>query len=841
MDIREFKNTNKEYAPSLIWDWCAKPTAEEIDARLWDFSRMGISSVFIRPSKGLVLPYLSEDYFELIRTAARRSGKYGITLYICDENSDSSGNGGGEITSVGDYRMRDFVKVSKNDIEKFDEVISESSDSAVVLRDMSKVRAAHRAPLADITDAFVTECFTDAVYEKYIRNCKRFMGIEIGGFLTSINLPCESMVYSPSAAKKAGETSVGECAARLLSRDRDFLSRYDSALSECIADNFTGFLSEKCRKNSLRLFTDVSGSQTVSRQMQYIKSDCITLKVDALHPDYVQIKLAESIGAQFEKPFFIRPLLPSFSPCSHRHNAGAFLTAMGADGIIYDSVAFSLSDRRKYEKHTVTVSKFAEKDISDRISRLSFVIANTLSAAKILVVYSSDESDMFERLAKSLSMAGIAYHMVEESVFRVHAHVSQEFLTIGKCEYDTVIALDKNYPVLNSFTGKKLSADFVDPDLLIDDKLLKISSDKNVIINRRFNSEDEYIFVTAPSEDTLITAIPGEKKLFAADSSNGELYRISSFDEECTFTLKAGKTVMLIHSAEISADTAPPFTDDIEVARHEKLCEIPFALSSADENILPLKNVNACFGRKSYRENSIDNLHREFYALADGETVKVKYPFSVDLKSIGEVKAYIENADNLEFAELNGKRISDLTPSDKDPRFMGTDVTKLLADGKNTLALEYKKSNNYTPDFASFTPSHYYSYNITSFEPVYLCGDFDAKGNSLVKLDEYASDITKSGMAYYYGSLTYAAKLPDMDLSGVMLAVDGDFDICRIKIGKRSFTFFSETPLIEVFNLDCGAIAEITVYNTPYNLLRTSEEDAKPFGIEGIELCKFSY
>ena len=118
MDIREFKNTYKEYAPSLIWDWCAKPTAEEIDSKLYEFSQMGISHVYIRPSKGLVLPYLSSDYFELIRTAARRSGKYGIALGICDEDSSASGNGGGEITSVSAYRMRDILKVKKAEIEK---------------------------------------------------------------------------------------------------------------------------------------------------------------------------------------------------------------------------------------------------------------------------------------------------------------------------------------------------------------------------------------------------------------------------------------------------------------------------------------------------------------------------------------------------------------------------------------------------------------------------------------------------------------------------------------------------------------------------------------------------
>ena len=223
MDIREFKNTYKEYAPSIVWDWCAKPSAEEIDAKLSLFSQMGISCVYIRPSKGLVLPYLSEDYFELIRTAARRSGKYGIKIFICDENSSASGNGGGEITSVADYRLRDFVKADKKDIEKFDEIIADDSAGALVLRDMSKVRASSRAPLADITDAFVTECFIDAVYNKYIRQCKRFLGIEIAGFHTNIEIPEGALIYSPAVLKKSGELSPAHCAQKLIGNDSRFI------------------------------------------------------------------------------------------------------------------------------------------------------------------------------------------------------------------------------------------------------------------------------------------------------------------------------------------------------------------------------------------------------------------------------------------------------------------------------------------------------------------------------------------------------------------------------------------------------------------------------------------
>ncbi len=835
MDIREFKNTYKQYAPSVIWDWCAKPSAEEIDSMLCRFSEMGIARVFIRPSKGLVLPYLSEDYFELIRTAARRSGKYDISLGICDENSPASGNGGGEITSVPDYRIRDVMKVSKKDIEKTDVIISENHDDAIVLRDMSRMRASGRMPIADITDAFVTECFAETVYDKYLRQCQRFIGMEIKAFMTDINLPEGVLLYSPSAQKRIGISDTKQLCEKLTQKDKNILSEYYEAFGEAIADNFTGIISEKCRKNNLELSVSTDGNKNISRQAQYIKADSIAIKFDSESPDFLQIKLAHTISEQFDKPLYIRLLLPSFAPCRERYNKAAFLTGFGPHGIIFDSMAFSLSDRRKYEKHTVTMSDFTEKDISDRLSRLTFLSSNTNSNTRVLVTYNPLHEDTLSSLASMLMEKGISFHMMEESLIKKHSLISGGDLIIGNCRYDTIISCDSSFPVPDGFTGRVIAANEYEAEALG-----SLHADSDVMINRRYSDDDEYIFITAQS-DTKITAQVGEKKLFAVDSRSGEIYSIPTKDDEYNFKIKSGKTAVLIYSDKLSADIAPPFTDDIEFAPHEKVCDVPFALSAADENILPLKNVNACFGRKSYRENSIDNLHREFYRLPDGETVKVKYPFNADKKNIGQVTAYIENADNLEFAELNGKRLNNLIPSEKDPRFMGIDITDLLSDGKNTFAVEYKKNNNYTPDFSSITPSHFYSYNITSFEPIYLCGDFDCNQNSLLRLQNYNNDITSSGMAYYYGGLTYAVKLPDKDLSGNILSVEGDFDICKIRIGKRSHTFFCETPMLEVFNLDCGAVAEITVYNTPFNLLRTSKEEAKPFGIKNIELCKFNY
>ncbi len=840
MDIREFKDTYEHFSPSVIWDWCAKPTAEEIDTRLSSFSEMGIKEVYIRPSKGLVTRYLSSDFFEFVRTAARRSSRYGIVLWIFDENSDASGNGGGEVTSVTDYRMRDFFKAEKKDIEKTDEVLSESASSAIVLRDISSLRASKRLPVSDITNSFVTRCFIEEVYDRYIRECKRFVGYEIKGIVTSVNFPVDSTLHSPEVFKKLGNPDKAEYGKKLLADNKDKISEYYSIYSECIVENFINPLHSKCNENNLKLAISVRGKNTVSRQKQYIKADNIALNINSDNPDTMEFKLAETISSQFNKPFTVYLATGKFAPAAMRFNKASELCAMGAKNICYDSVAFSLTDRRKYEESSLVLSSSSETDMSGRISRFSKVTSETKSSADVLIVYSIESYDFFSELCKHFKSQNIQFHIVEKDIFTSFSKCVDGKIKVGENSYSTVVYEKNTVTLPDAFSGKAIALDtsLSPKNCTITDNSTSASivGDKYITVNRRNDNENEYIYITATKGDTQITVSSLSKKLFAADSSNGEIYEIPKADDECKFILKNNKTVLLIVSDEFSYDIIPPYTDELKLAYGEKVCNVPFVLSSAGENILPLKTVNACFGRKSYRENNIDNLHKEFYALPDGETVKVKYPFTVHKNKIGTVKAYFEYANNYDFIELNGKRIENFTEAEHDPRFFGADITGFIADGKNTLAVEYKKCNNYTPDFKSFTPVHLYSFNTTSFEPVYLSGDFDVDGETLTQLGEYTNDVTQCGMPYYYGAITYNAKLPEDGLSGTLLSVYGSFDICRIKIGKRELTFYSEVPETELFNLDSGTVAEITVFNTPYNLLRTTGEKAKPFGIDKIEI-----
>ena len=860
MDIRDLRNDNNKHIPSVIWDWCAKPTSEEIDLKLQSFSDNGISRVFLRVSDALVIPYLSEEYFELVRTCARRCAKYNIELWIFDENSQMSGNGGGEITSVADYCMREFTPLN-GETKLADDI---EIDEKYVLRDKSRHFNRKYAPIADITDSFVTNCFIEEAYDKYIKECKRFIGYEITGFVSQINMPRDAVLFSKSVYDKLnndGGISLSALSKALLSHDKkhyNIKNKYYNAFSFLLAQNFMSALYEKCSLNNLKFSCGVDGASYISRQCSYILSDMPNITINSEDFDIIQIKLLTSVCEQFNKPSMAFVKSAAFSSCASRYNLSMQLAAMGINEICYDSVAFSLSGRTKREKNNTIISSFCEKDISSRISRVLNIVNETVADTDILVLYPSaylnalhhfdteKENEFYseyKELLSALLKKGVNFHITDEYMLSAHSSISTDKIRIGNKEYSTLVIPQAEYfdektiSIIDSFKENCLmlnrSSQFNDIPVLSYEEKNKfgISSDNDLIINYRRDENNLYALITADNSDCKI-ALDIQQDIFAVDIERGEIYKCD-FDE---FILPKEKTVVLISSSSLFGDTAPPIFDNLQIKPFISSESIDFVLSSAEDNIFPLKVANVCLGKKSYMNTNVDLLSKEFYSLPDGETVKVKYPFTAQSKDIGNVFLYTENGNVLDSILLNGKPLPELKESVKDNNFYGCDITEYISSGKNVLSLEYKKFNNYSPFKIKRPHAYHYAYTPTSLEAVYLVGDFDVIENTLCLSSIISYDVTKSGMPYYYGQLTYVLKLPD-ELSGKVLSVNGDFDICSIKIGKRNETFFSSNPIMELFNIDCGSVAEITVYNTPYNLFTAHSTPPSPFGISSVNIC----
>jgi hypothetical protein len=92
-----FANPPAEFRsmPFLVWN--GEVTEADIDRDLANFKAQGVGGVFIHPRPGLVTPYLSERWYQLVRYAVDKGKQLGLEVWLYDENSYPSGFAGGHV------------------------------------------------------------------------------------------------------------------------------------------------------------------------------------------------------------------------------------------------------------------------------------------------------------------------------------------------------------------------------------------------------------------------------------------------------------------------------------------------------------------------------------------------------------------------------------------------------------------------------------------------------------------------------------------------------------------------------------------------------------------------
>jgi hypothetical protein len=93
----EFKSPSSEYTTAPFFVWNYKITKEEINNYLLEFKKQGSSQVFVHPRPGLVIEYLSDEWFNLFKYTVDKGKELGMKVWIYDENSYPSGFAGGHV------------------------------------------------------------------------------------------------------------------------------------------------------------------------------------------------------------------------------------------------------------------------------------------------------------------------------------------------------------------------------------------------------------------------------------------------------------------------------------------------------------------------------------------------------------------------------------------------------------------------------------------------------------------------------------------------------------------------------------------------------------------------
>lgn len=95
LDPGAFASPPVEYRGAPFWSWNDKVTKDELIRQLEALRRAGQGGVFVHPRPGVWVPFLSDEYFELIAACVDFAKTHGMNVWMYDESGYPSGFAGG--------------------------------------------------------------------------------------------------------------------------------------------------------------------------------------------------------------------------------------------------------------------------------------------------------------------------------------------------------------------------------------------------------------------------------------------------------------------------------------------------------------------------------------------------------------------------------------------------------------------------------------------------------------------------------------------------------------------------------------------------------------------------
>ena len=310
-----------------------------------------------------------------------------------------------------------------------------------------------------------------------------------------------------------------------------------------------------------------------------------------------------------------------------------------------------------------------------------------------------------------------------------------------------------------------------------------------ILCHERTAGDDRWMLLVNTEENREINAnisIPETRKPYILDLSSGELY-----DCECTIDgtrinldikfYPAGSIVLYFTESKLDAKPLPGYLDSgVQFISNPDTISMAngWEVSLLESNVLPLNNVTLYMDGKLVLENGpiAKAWHEHFYSAPEGSLFKAEYTFDVLNVPDGEMFAVIEVAENLDRITLNGKTVTplktkgelgalNLDKSWKDINFTKVPITGLIQQGKNTLILEGKKSNNITGPGTHIGVKNFKEHMPTEVETVYILGNFSVvnENNTRFWIDGNMEkpdhkDLTTSGYPFYAGRAQFTAQ-----------------------------------------------------------------------------------
>lgn len=861
----------RRYKPIPFWSVNSRLDKKEIIRQIGEMNSYGLGGFIFHARAGLMTEYLSEEWFDCVKTALDEAKRLKMSVWLYDENGWPSGFVGGKLLAKEENRAAYLTYKVLDDYDENAYAVYEYTEEsgARLLKKKEDIKGKYHTVYKRYSDSYtdilnpdVTEQFIKETHEKYYERFSDRFGKELVGFFT--DEPQYYRYATPISAVTEREffnkfhADVKEGLLYLFIQDEKgypFRVKYYNLMNELYCENFYRKLMDWCESKGC-LLTGHTVEETYLSTQMWGSADAATSylcehipAIDNLEKNLtaeISAKLVGSVAAQSGKK----------TVCTETFGISGYSTTpkqlkliadkqyvYGVNMMIQHLYNYSLAGQGKIDcppsfgRSMPWISGYSE--FNGYFEKLGYIIANSKESAPVAVItpmesiyldyIRADETevnknvdDPFWNTLIKLRNAGIAYHFVNEKILEKLGSVNGGTLIVGERTYDAVVIANCREIKANTYS---LLKDYLNGQgkLCVSGDLPKyvdgVKTETDIAGNCKIEDLPKPIcFKADKTVSYTYRTFNGFNFLFIVNENDKPVTvrtetafsRIDLINGKC---YRARREHVIPAGSSLFLEENGDYTEEFTEGKDEFVLLPEY--KSSDDNNLTVEQVTVIKDNGETLTGYIYGVFETLIKSGYAGDLKVQFRFESDKDRIITLTREKQDIRN---ARFNGVSLVAFAQAEEDINFefmtlyarKGENVYEYDIDFtvlRKAMEIFYKKD---VPESMLNCATYH-----TGMEQIYIKGDFDVDGYALKeKTRKTAGDLSEQGYGNFYGVVRYTVEIKNPVKNAYVKPI-GNYSQCVLRIGDKEYRCMMEEGVF-IPELPIGGI-EIECYSTLRN------------------------
>lgn len=474
----------KEAKSLPFWSWNDKLEKEELVRQIEWMNEKKMGGFFMHARAGLKTEYLSEEWFDCVRTCIEKAEELGMEAWAYDENGWPSGFVGGELLKD-EKNLENFLHISFG--QSAEEAMVSYDISTDVLRRLQKGEHCDNAlnvykgtavSSVDVLDKKVVNQFIEKTHEEYKKRLGENFHKLKGFFSDEVQFCRRAMVY-PHMIESYYQTEYGEdildgLGLMFVEKQgyQKFRYTYWKTCQSLLIENFCKTIYQWCDENGMKFTGHYIEERDLYAQMLYNAGIMPLYEymhmpgIDWLCKRFmtvVPVRQLGSVAAQLEKKDVLSETfaMTGWDASPKELKAVAeFQFLYGVNTICQHLVPYSEMGERKYDHpaHFAPINPWVDEamgQFNDYFNKLGGIMKASEEYVNVAMLHpvrsayfgflhgkpnsTKELDDAFLEYSTFLAKKGVGFHYLDETLLASHGFVNGAKIGCGVKEYAYLI------------------------------------------------------------------------------------------------------------------------------------------------------------------------------------------------------------------------------------------------------------------------------------------------------------------------------------------------------------------------------------------------------------------